>query len=174
MTVESIQAEFLRYQTLTDRALEQLPDTFFNVPLFEDGNSIATLLWHLSCNLKSRYTDFLVEGVDGEKSWRNHAAEFYPREYNRAQLMKELTESYSCLRIALAKLVEADLHRTVVIRGVTLPVHAALHRSLAHYTYHVGQIVLLARYFTKDRWEKLTVLSGGVGADSEKNASVKW
>ena len=174
MTLDSVMHEFVRYKTLAERAFEQLSEEHWNSKVLDDTNSVATLVWHLSQNLKSRYTDFLVEGIDGEKTWRDHAGEFVEQERSREELLVSWNEGFSCLDKAVEKLSDSDLERTVVIRGVELPVHAALHRSLAHYTYHVGQIVLLSRYFAGDAWQKLTVLSGGKGSESGEHASVKW
>ena len=174
MTVDSILAEFVRYKTLAERAIDQLPTDSLHSTLGDDINSTATLIWHLSQNLKSRYTDFLVDGIDGEKPWRDHPGEFMPKDRKLNDLLNAWNEGFGCMEAAVTKLNDSDLERKVVIRGVSLKVHAALHRSLAHFTYHVGQIVILARYFAKDEWQGLTVLSGGKGSDSESNASVKW
>lgn len=174
MTIDSILAEFRRYKTLAERAIEQLPADNLHSTLAGDTNSTGTLIWHLSQNLKSRYTDFLVEGIDGEKPWRDHPGEFVPKERSQSELIDAWNEGFGCMETALSKLSDADLEREVVIREVSLTVHAALHRSLAHFTYHVGQIVMLARYFAGEKWQGLTVLSGGKGSDSESNAAVKW
>ena len=174
MTVDSIIFEFHRYKTLAQRAIDQLPKENLDSTLLDDTNSVSTLVWHLAQNLKSRYTDFLVDGVDGEKPWRDHSGEFIPKSRDLESLLVSWNEGFTCMEESLNRLVEEDLNREVVIRGVTLKVHEALHRSLAHFTYHVGQIVLLARFYAKEDWQGLTVLSGGDGSDADSNAAVKW
>ena len=174
MTLDSIKAEFLRYKTLADRALEQVSDSDLNRQLNEGGNSLSTLMYHLSCNLKSRYTDFLQPGVDGEKPWRNHAGEFIPTERSRNELQEVWQEGFSCMEQAISKLTDADLSRLVKIREVEMRVDAALHRSLAHYTYHIGQITMLCQHFVGASWRTLTVLSGDKDSNSAAASAVKW
>lgn len=174
MTLDSIKSEFVRYKTLADRALEQVTDADLNHQIHEGANSLSTLVHHLSCNLKSRYTDFGMPGVDGEKPWRDHASEFVDTKRSRSELLAGWKEGFGVMEQAVAKLTDAELSRLVKIRGVEMRVDAALHRSLAHYTYHVGQIVLLCQHFAGKSWKKLTVLSGDKNSDSAGAAAVKW
>lgn len=174
MTLDSIASEFVRYKTLADRALAQISDTDLDRHLHEGANSLSTHMHHLYCNLKSRYTDFGMPGVDGEKPWRDHASEFVDARRNRDELFANWEAGFAIMQQALAGLTDADLSRLVKIRGVEMRVDAALHRSLAHYTYHVGQIVLLCQHFAGKSWKKLTVLSGDKNSDSASAAAVKW
>jgi uncharacterized damage-inducible protein DinB len=162
--VESIEAEFLRYRALAEAALAQLEEPQWQAPesTASDGNSIATVWWHIAANLHSRFTDFLTS--DGEKSWRQREAEFAPRAVSRAELLAHWQMGFGALLQALAALTDADLTRRVAIRGQPLTVHAALHRSLAHVSYHVGQIVHAARAQLGPRWRFLSIPPGGSAA----------
>ena len=102
---------------------------------------MATICWHVSGNLQSRFTDFLT--TDGEKPWRRRDEEFHPRPVTRAELLTKWEAGWSVLFAALSELTDAHLGHTVIIRGQSLRVDEALHRSLAHAAYHAGQIVLL-------------------------------
>ena len=120
-----------------------------------EGNSVAILVWHVSGNLKSRFTDFLT--TDGEKPWRHRDSEFDERTVTRDELLAKWNEGFSVLFAALAALKDADLGRIVTIRGEALKVHEALHRSLAHTSSHVGQIVLLGKAMRGAAWQTLTM-----------------
>jgi Protein of unknown function (DUF1572) len=156
--VESIRAEYLRYQALAERALAQVPEAALSQPGPGDGNSLATIAWHVAGNLRSRFTDFLTE--DGEKTWRNRDEEFAPRTVSRADLQAHWERGWSALHGATTTLTDADLHRRVTIRGQSLYVHDALHRSLAHVSYHVGQIVYLSHAHCGTSWEYLSIPPG--------------
>src|SRR5262249_20201290 len=112
-------------------------------------------------NLKSRFTDFLT--TDGEKSWRDRESEFQPRQdTTRKDLMKSWEDGWNILFAALQPLNDDDLMRTVTIRGQKALVHETLHRLLAHTSYHVGQIVYLAKaYRGTEEWDWLTIPPGG-------------
>ena len=156
--LESIETEFRRYKGLGDGAIQQLTDDELSRPGSRDGNSVAVLVWHLSGNFASRFTDFLT--ADGEKPWRNRDEEFADRTVTREELVAKWNSGWATLNGALAGLGDANLHDTVLIRGVEFKVHEALHRSLAHASYHVGQIVLLARAFRGDAWHTLSIARG--------------
>ena len=114
------------------------------------GNSILVICWHVAGNLRSRFTDFLTS--DGEKPWRNREEEFQDRAATRAELLAHWEMGWSALLDALAGLTDSDLARTVTIRGQPLRVHEALLRSLAHVSYHVGQVVYAARALRGGAW----------------------
>jgi hypothetical protein len=116
----------------------------------------------VSGNLKSRFTGFLTS--DGEKPWRNREEEFSPRAVSRAELMEKWTDGWQVLLSALAELTDDDLTKTVLIRGQPLLVHEALHRSMAHASYHVGQIVYLAHAICGANWRYLSIPPGGSAA----------
>ena len=160
--VDSIRAEYLRYQMLAERALDQVPDESLGAPGPGGGNSLTTIAWHVAGNLRSRFTAFLTE--DGEKPWRNREDEFAARTVSREALRTQWLAGWSTLYDALTPITAADLHRTVTIRGQPLAVHDALHRSLAHVSYHVGQIVYVAHALRGDAWEYLSIAPGGSAA----------
>ena len=160
--IKSIEGEYLRYKALAESALKQVPETALSQSGPSDGNSLAVICWHLSGNLKSRFTDFLTS--DGEKPWRNREEEFAARSVSRAELMEKWTDGWQALLGVLQQLTDADLTKTVLIRGQPLLVHEALHRSLAHASYHVGQIVYLAHAICGSGWKYLSIAPGGSAA----------
>jgi hypothetical protein len=156
--IESIAGEYRRYKALGEGAFSQLDDRGLSRRAHEEDNSIATIAWHISGNLESRFTDFLT--TDGEKPWRQRDEEFDARTATQAELRAKWEAGWRVLDHALATLSDADLARTVTIRGQALRVHEALHRSLAHTAYHVGQIVYLAKTFRGDAWKTLSIPKG--------------
>ncbi len=156
--IGSIESEYRRYKSLAERTFDQLSgDQLAHVPAPE-GNSVAILVWHIAGNLKSRFTDFLT--TDGEKPWRDRESEFAARTVSPAEVRAKWEDGWEVLFRTLGTLSDADLARTVVIRGQSLSVLEALHRSMAHASYHVGQIVFLARSLRGDRWEWLSIPPG--------------
>ncbi|HYF51589.1 MAG TPA: DUF1572 family protein [Planctomycetota bacterium] len=155
--IESIEVEYKRYKTLGESAIAQVSDQELTQPF--GGNSIAVIVWHLAGNLTSRFTDFLT--TDGEKPWRKRDEEFIARETSKAEALTRWEPGWKVLFATLAALSDADLNRTVTIRNQTLLVHEALHRSLAHASYHVGQIVLIAKSFRGSEWKYLSIPPGG-------------
>jgi hypothetical protein len=123
------------------------------------GNSLAVMCWHISGNLRSRFTDFLT--TDGEKQWRKRDEEFEARSVSRGDFVAKWEEGWDALLGALAGLKDADLESTVTIRGQPLQVDEALHRSLAHVSYHVGQIVYLSHAIVGAGWKYLSIPPGG-------------
>jgi uncharacterized damage-inducible protein DinB len=126
------------------------------------ANSLATLVWHVSGNLASRFTDFLQS--DGEKPWRDRDSEFLQRSVSRAGLREKWEAGWGVLFGSLAKLDDSHLSEVVKIRGVELSVLEALHRSLTHTSYHVGQMVFLAKELLGGQWRYLTIPPGGSAA----------
>lgn len=156
--VGAIEAEYRRYQALGQGALEQLSDAQLCQADGSGGNSIATIVWHVSGNLVSRFTDFLDS--DGEKPWRDRESEFLARTVSRPELLEQWEKGWSVLLQSLGGLGDDRLHTAVTIRGVPLSVHEALLRSLAHTSYHVGQIVFLAKALRGGDWRYLTIPPG--------------
>jgi len=156
--IESINGEYTRYKALAEGALAQLTDDQVVAAVRGGGNSVATICWHLAGNLRSRFTDFLT--TDGEKPWRRREDEFLPRIVPRAELLRHWDSGWSVLLAELAALGDADLVRTVTIRGQAFQVHEALHRSLAHTSYHVGQVVYAARALRGAAWRFLSIPPG--------------
>ena len=156
--IESVRAEFLRYKNLGEKAIAQLDGAALSAPPSGGGNSIATICWHMSGNFRSRFTDFLT--TDGEKPWRKRDEEFEARAVNRDELMEKWEQGWSVLLAALDGLSDADLDRTVTIRRQPLSVRDALLRSLAHASYHVGQIVYAAKAARGEGWTYLSIPPG--------------
>ena len=152
-----IEAEFVRYKLLGERALRQVRPEELNVR-GDEGNSIAIIVWHVAGNLESKFTDLLT--TDGEKPWRDRDSEFEARGVSPAEVTEKWERGWRVLLGALADLSDDDLAAPITIRGVPFRVDEALLRSLAHLAYHVGQIVLLARSFRGDDWEYLSIPPG--------------
>jgi len=159
ITIAAIEAEFQRNRGLAEGTFRQLDPSELTRGFQGDGNSVATLAWHISGNLKSRFTDFLTS--DGEKPWRQRDSEFEAREVDHPELQAKWEDGWGALQGALAPLTDDDLGRTVMIRGVPHTVLQALLRALAHISYHVGQIVYLGKVFRGDVWETLSIPRGG-------------
>jgi len=163
--IESIRAEYLRYKGLAEGAINQLRDDDLSAPGSGGGNSIATICWHVSGNLKSRFTEFLTS--DGEKPWRSREEEFSARPVTRAALLAKWAEGWNVLFATLDGLTDEQLDQTVTIRGQPHRVHQALHRSLAHTSYHVGQIVYIAKATRGKDWKYLSIAPGQSDAYSQ-------
>jgi hypothetical protein len=135
--------------------MEQVADEQLFTSLDEEANSIAIIAKHMAGNMRSRWTDFLT--ADGEKPDRNRDSEFVDPPHTRQGLLEDWDHGWRCVFDALEPLSDADLGRTVTIRGEAHSVMQAINRQMAHYAYHVGQIVLLAKHFASDRWQSLSV-----------------
>jgi len=153
--LEDARALFRYYKKLADRAMEQVTDEKLFTTLDEEANSIAIVVKHMAGNMRSRWCDFLT--TDGEKPDRNRDAEFVDPPPTREALLALWEAAWGRLFLALDSLCEADLSRTVTIRGEAHSVTQAINRQLAHYPYHVGQIVLLAKHFACENWQSLSV-----------------
>lgn len=164
--VESMVGEYLRYQALAEAALSQLSDAELAAPSPGNGNSIATICWHVSGNLQSRFADFLSS--DGEKPWRQREEEFAARTVTKAELLAHWAKGWSVLLGTLATLDDSMLSRTVTIRKQPLSVDQALMRSLAHVSYHVGQVVFAARALRGAEWRFLSIPPGQTDAYNAK------
>ena len=166
--IDAVRSEFLRYRQLAEEAMAQLPDEALTRAPAEGSNSVAVICQHVGGNLRSRFTDFL--GSDGEKPWRQRDSEFVPRLETREEILADWTRGWDVLLATLATLTEADLTRTVTIRAQPLTVADALLRSLAHVSYHVGQIVYLAKAARGGDWTSLSIPPG---QSEQYNASLK-
>jgi Protein of unknown function (DUF1572) len=146
---------FRYYKNLAERAITQITDEQLLTVLDSEANSIAVIVKHLSGNMRSRWQDFLT--TDGEKPTRDRDAEFEDPPTTRDALLAAWEEGWQCVFTALEPLVEEDLHRTVTIRGEPHSVMQTINRQLAHYAYHCGQIVLLAKHYRSSEWKSLTI-----------------
>ena len=146
---------FRYYKKLAEGAMEQVTDDQLFATLDEEMNSIAITAKHMAGNMRSRWTDFLTS--DGEKPNRNRDSEFVQPPKNRADLMQMWNQGWDALFHALEPLSDSDLQRSVTIRGEPHSVMQAINRQIAHYAYHCGQIVFLAKHLNPDHWKSLSV-----------------
>jgi hypothetical protein len=167
--LEDSLALFAYYKKLAERAIDQLTDEQLFLTLDGEANSVAIIVKHMSGNMLSRWTDFLTS--DGEKPTRNRDSEFEAPPATRAALLATWEAGWACLFATLEPLTEADLARTVTIRGEAHSVMQAINRQLAHYPYHIGQIVLLAKHFAHENWQSLSVPRKGSAEFNRKVAA---
>lgn len=149
---------FRYYKKLAESAIAQVTDEQLFATLDGEMNSIAIVMKHMAGNMRSRWTDFLTS--DGEKPDRNRDSEFEAPPASRSELLEMWENAWSIVFGSLEPLSDADLSREVLIRGERHSVMQAINRQLAHYPYHIGQIVLLAKHFQADHWKSLTVPRG--------------
>lgn len=147
--------QFEYYKMLGDKTIAQLNDEQLFWKINAESNSIAVIVKHLWGNMLSRWTNFLEE--DGEKEWRNRDAEFEDDIATREELLQKWEEGWSCLFNTLSRLTDADLEKVVYIRNMGHTVLEAINRQLAHYPYHIGQIVYIGKMALDDRWNSLSI-----------------
>ncbi len=153
--LESVIKLFSYYKALAEKAIDQLePDQLF-VTANEDSNSIAVIMKHLAGNMRSRWTDFLTS--DGEKQWRNRDGEFIEEPQEKSALMSDWESGWKCLFEALENLSPEQLDQIVYIRNEGHTAADASNRQLAHYPYHVGQIVFYAKMLKNGGWKSLSI-----------------
>ena len=162
---------FRYYKKLGERAMAQCPDEALFTVLDAESNSIAIIVKHMAGNMRSRWTDFLTS--DGEKIDRNRDTEFEDPPTTRAELMELWERGWKLLFGALEPLSDADQTRTITIRTEPHSVTQAINRQVAHYSYHVGQIVYLARHFAGKKWQTLTIPKKKSAEFNKKVASGK-
>lgn len=146
---------FRYYKKLGEGAIEQVSDEQIFAALDPEMNSIAIIVKHIAGNMRSRWTDFLTS--DGEKANRNRDTEFEQPPSSRSELLTVWNDGWGRVFSALEPLSDSDLERTVTIRGEPHSVMQAINRQIAHYSYHVGQIVFLAKHFNASGWKSLSV-----------------
>jgi hypothetical protein len=160
------------YKLLGEKSFEQLTEEQLLWQANEASNSIAIIVNHLWGNMMSRWTDFLT--TDGEKEWRNRDAEFELEITSRAELLHKWNEGWNCFLGALNGLQEEDLGNIIYIRNMGHTVMEAINRQLAHYPYHIGQIVFVAKLVCDEKWVSLSIPKGNSQAyNSEKFAKPK-
>jgi hypothetical protein len=157
--LDEVRRQFRGHKRLGEGALAQLTDEQFFIALDPESNSVAIVVKHLAGNMRSRFTDFLTR--DGEKPDRHRDQEFeLTANVTRADIMQWWEQGWACVFAALDSLTPDDLIRTVYIRHEAHTVLQAVNRQLAHYSYHVGQIVFLAKHFRSAEWKSLSVPRG--------------
>lgn len=158
--VASLEGEFRAVRANLLKAVDQLDADAIRRSPDPETNSVAVVLKHLGGNFRSRFADFLTS--DGEKPDRDRDGEFVddfpPGEAGRAAAIAAFERGFEVLAATLASLSDADLDRTVTIRGEPHTVARALARSLAHFGYHQGQVTLIARTLVgPERWKTITI-----------------
>ncbi len=170
--LDSVKKQFAYYKMLGDKTIEQLPEEELFWQYNEESNNIATIVKHLWGNMLSRWTDFLT--TDGEKEWRDRDAEFENYDTSKEDILDKWEEGWACLFNALNSLTDNDLERVIYIRNMGHTVLEAINRQLAHYPYHVGQIVFIGKMLCDDNWTSLSIPKGNSKTyNSEKFAKPK-
>jgi hypothetical protein len=164
--VEDSRTLFHQTKKIAEGAMAQLTEEQLYATLDGDMNSIALIVKHMAGNMRSRWTDFLTS--DGEKPDRNRDSEFVEPPAGREALMHLWEQGWSCLFHALEPLTDADLTRTITIRGEAHSVMQAINRQVAHYSLHCGQIIFLAKHLRGADWKSLSVPKGASGQFNEK------
>ena len=154
------------YKQLAEKTFEQLDEKDIHFTSNNTTNSIAVIVQHMSGNMLSRWTNFLTE--DGEKEWRQRDAEFELHKYTKVQVLELWEKGWTCFLGTLQSLTENDLLKTVTIRREPLLVIDAINRQLAHYPYHIGQIIHIGKIIRDGDWKNLSI---AVGKSDEYNKS---
>lgn len=156
--LESVRKQFEYYKMLGERTIDQLSDEQLFWQYNEESNSIAMIVKHLWGNMRSRWTDFLT--TDGEKEWRDREAEFDNDLTDRVDLLAKWNEGWTCLFTALDGLNETNWNTIIYIRNQGHSVMEAINRQLAHYPYHIGQIVYVGKMAVNTGWTSLSIPRG--------------
>ncbi|MFH6935301.1 DUF1572 family protein [Flavobacterium sp. FlaQc-30] len=170
--LESVKKQFLYYKILGEKAINQLEPEQLFLETNEDTNSIATIVKHISGNMLSRWTDFLTS--DGEKEWRNRDSEFENDLKSKQEVLEVWNKGWKCLENALDVLKPEQLSDIIYIRNEGHTVIEAINRQLAHYPYHVGQIIFYAKQLKNSSWDSLSIAKNKSGNyNAEKFAKEK-
>jgi hypothetical protein len=165
----SVRKQFEYYKQLGEKTFAQLPDEALFWQYNAESNSIATIVKHLWGNMLSRWTDFLT--TDGEKEWRQREAEFENDIQRREELLAKWEQGWQCLFEALDSVTPDNCHQTVYIRNQGHSITEAINRQLAHYPYHIGQIVFIGKMVRNGEWQSLSIPRGNSQAyNAEKFA----
>lgn len=156
--LESVKKQFEYYKSLGEKTFEQIPEQMLFWQPNEASNSISMIVKHLNGNMLSRWTDFLT--TDGEKEWRKRDEEFENDIKTKKELISKWDEGWECLFNAINPLTEEDLKKEVYIRNMGHSIPEAIHRQLAHYSYHVGQIVFIGKIIQNENWNSLSIPKG--------------
>lgn len=156
--LSSVRKQFEYYKSVGEKTFDQLDERDFFWQFNEDSNTIAVIVNHLCGNMKSRWTDFLTS--DGEKEWRNRDSEFESVINSKEELLLKWNDGWKCLFDALNSLNKENFKTAVFIRNQSHSVVEAINRQLAHYSYHIGQIVYIGRMIKGNEWKSLTIPKG--------------
>jgi hypothetical protein len=153
--LQSAIKRLLYYKTLADETFARLDDAQCHYQPNQESNSIAIIIQHVSGNMLSRWTDFLT--TDGEKEWRGRDGEFEVQHLTKTELIAIWEKGWACCMDTLQSVTDEDLLKIITIRQEPLTVLDAINRQLAHYPYHVGQIVYLGKILLDDNWQTLSI-----------------
>jgi uncharacterized damage-inducible protein DinB len=153
--LDSAKRQFRTYKQLAEKAMAQIDERELNWQANEDSNSIATIVKHMRGNMLSRWTDFMT--TDGEKPWRQRDSEFEGEQMPTERLMQLWEEGWQCVFEALDSITDNDLEKIIYIRSEAHTVLEAINRQIAHYSYHVGQIVYISKLRIKEDWKSLSI-----------------
>lgn len=157
--IKGIISQFEYYKLLGEKTFSQMEDEQLFIKLSPESNSIAIIVQHLHGNMLSRWTDFM--NTDGEKEWRQRDEEFEVVIQSRSNMMAKWNDGWSCLFQALASVRTDDLQSIIYIRNIGLTVEDAIYRQLAHYPYHIGQIVFIGKVLKDNHWQNLSIAKSG-------------
>jgi hypothetical protein len=155
--LESVIKQFEYYKMLGEKTFAQVPDEKLFWQYNENGNSIATIVKHLWGNMMSRWTDFLT--TDGEKAWRDRDNEFESDITTKQEMIEKWNEGWNVFLGTLKSLKQDDIEKIVYIRNQGHTVLEAINRQLAHYPYHIGQIIFIGKMCVKE-WDSLSIPRG--------------
>lgn len=164
--LEGIKKQFSYYKSLGERTIDQLDEDMLFWQYNEESNSIAIIVKHLWGNMKSRWTDFLT--TDGEKEWRARDQEFENDIQSKEELLQKWNEGWQCLFDALDSVNDTNFDQPIHIRNIEHSITEAINRQLAHYSYHVGQIVFLGKMICDQDWKSLSIAKGKSNLYNEK------
>ncbi len=162
----SVIKQFEYYKLLAEQTFDQVPEEKLFWQYNEDSNSIATIVKHLSGNMQSRWTD--IFNSDGEKDWRNRDAEFENDLQSKAEMLDTWNKGWTIFLDTLKSLSEQDLDKLIYIRNQGHTVMEAINRQLAHYPYHVGQIVFAGKLIAGEKWKTLSIAKGNSNQYNEE------
>jgi hypothetical protein len=161
------QKTFRQYKLLAEKAMAQVPEERLFWTFYNDSNSLAILVQHMSGNMLSRFSNFFEE--DGEKPWRNRDKEFEPVFATQEEVMLYWDKGWMCFFSVLDALKQDDLEKIVHIRSEEHTVEEAIQRQLAHYSYHIGQIVFLSKMLAIENWQSLSIPKNSSKGKNKKN-----
>lgn len=164
--LEGIQKQFAYYKSLGEKTIDQIPEEKLFWQYNNESNSIAIIVKHLWGNMKSRWTDFLT--TDGEKEWRQRDAEFENDIASKEDLLNKWNDGWQCLFEALESIDQDNFNQPIYIRNIEHSITEAINRQLAHYSYHIGQIVCIGKMIVGEEWQSLSIPKGKSIAYNQK------
>ncbi len=154
----SITKQFEYYKVLGEKTFVQLEEKELFWQYHTESNSIAIIVNHLWGNMKSRWTDFLIS--DGEKEWRKRDLEFEDVIGTKVELLEKWNDGWKCLFKALDSINTSNFNTNIYIRNQSHTILEAINRQLAHYAYHIGQLVFLGKIIKSNEWKSLSIPKG--------------